>query len=132
MNLQPLIAPAVFALALLARKPAAVPPGEWGGEHIQLTVTAKGATAELDCAHFTIPKPITLGNGGHFAAKGTWVREHGGPTRIGESEDGAPARFFGTIKKGTMKLEAALEEDGQSLGSFELVLGERARLHKCR
>jgi hypothetical protein len=133
MNLQPLIVPAVLAFALFARKTSPLAPGEWGGEHIQLTVTAEGATAELDCAHATIPAPVLLDKKGRFAAKGTWVREHGGPIHVGETANASPARFTGTVTKGrTMKLEVTREEDGQDLGSFELGLGQRARIHKCR
>src|SRR6266850_6950892 len=67
-------------------------PGAWGGAGIRLEVTAAGATIEYDCAHGSIDEPIVADGAGRFSAKGTHVREHGGPIRIDDVEDRHPAR----------------------------------------
>src|SRR6476646_10548734 len=58
--------------------------GVWGGEHIRLEVTDRGATIEYDCAHSTIDEPIFLNSKGNFDVKGKYTPEHGGP--IGREE----------------------------------------------
>ena len=76
----------------------------WGGQHIEMQVTAAGATVEFDCAHGTVDEALRLDSTGAFKAKGTFVPERGGPSR----DDGPPplkATYSGTIHDGTMSLK---------------------------
>ena len=59
-------------------------PGKKGG---------KSGTVEFDCAHASFANPIFDSRGG-FLAKGTFVREHGGPIHPGEKPDQQNAHFF--------------------------------------
>src|SRR6266404_4607647 len=51
-----------------ARRTVAV--GDWGGRHIRLSVTERGATIEYDCANGTIEEPLLLGRDGRFDVRG--------------------------------------------------------------
>src|ERR1700716_3009485 len=53
-----------------------VASGTWGGEHIVLEVSEKGADVELDCAHGEVTQHITLGKHGDFDVAGTFTPEH--------------------------------------------------------
>jgi hypothetical protein len=105
-----------------------VPSGEWGGEHVRLTVTDTQGSIEFDCGHGTLDGPLTLDGQGRFDVQGTYVRE-GGPVREGE-EQKQKARYSGTSDAKTMALTLALE-GGEPSGPFQLALGQPARLRKC-
>ena len=121
----------LLAAVLSAGHKGRVEPGDWGGRGARLTVAKDGARLELDCAHGSLGA-MTLEEG-RFDVAGRFAREHGGPTRKGEAEDTAPARYRGSVQGHTMTLEVVLEaEGGQTMGPFELTLGGNARLMKCR
>src|SRR5258708_11510866 len=105
--------------------------GEWGGEHVRMSVGETGALLEFDCAHGGVDEALVVDEAGRFEANGRFVREHGGPTRKDEAEGGAPARYRGSAEGTSLVLEIALEE-GPPLGPFRLTLGGRARIVKCR
>jgi hypothetical protein len=105
--------------------------GEWGGQHVRMSVGETGALLEFDCAHGMVDEALILDDRGHFEAKGRFVPEHGGPTRKDEAEGGLAALYRGSIEGTSLVLEVALEE-GSPLGPFRLTLGGRARLVKCR
>ncbi len=105
--------------------------GEWGGQHVRMSVGETGARLEFDCAHGMVDETLILDDRGHLEAKGRFIREHGGPTRKDEAAGGVPALYRGSAEGTTLILEVALEE-GAPLGPFRLTLGGRARLVKCR
>jgi len=105
--------------------------GEWGGEHIALTVSLTGATVEYDCAHGSIDGPVVPDLRGVIDLTGIHVFEHGGPVQDGEIEDAHPARYRVWIDGDRMMLAVTLTDTGQSLGTFELWQGEQGRLVKC-
>jgi hypothetical protein len=105
--------------------------GDWGGEHVRMSVEEKGARLEFDCARGTVDEVLTLDDEGRFSAKGRFVREHGGPTRKDEAEGAVPARYRGSTDATTLTLTITLE-DAQVLGPFRLTLGGRGRIVKCR
>lgn len=107
-----------------------VRPGDWGGEHIGLSVAERGATVEYDCANGTIDEPLVAVEG-RFTALGTHIREHGGPIREGETADKHPARYEGRIDGGTMTLEVVLTDSGEKVGAFKLVRGQSPHVFKC-
>ena len=107
-----------------------VPNGEWGGEHVRLTVEEAGGRIEFDCAHGRLEEPLALDASGHFDVKGSPVGE-GGPVPKDETERARPARYRGETDGQRMSLEVTLE-GGESAGTFSLAKSARARLFKCR
>jgi hypothetical protein len=105
--------------------------GEWGGEHILLTVSLTGSTVEYDCAHGTIDAPIAPDRDGNFTLSGTHVREHGGPVHEDEVPDEHPARYWGWTNGSTMRLTVTLTDTGETRGPYELRLGRQPQLFKC-
>jgi hypothetical protein len=105
--------------------------GTWGGQHIALEVTSTGATYDLDCAHGTIEGPIALDAAGHFTARGTYVQEHGGPTRAEETPDNRSVTYTGTVQGNHLSLVITDVASGTELGKFTLGLGETGRVLKC-
>jgi hypothetical protein len=108
-----------------------VASGEWGGQHVRMSVSDRGALLEFDCAHGMVDEALILDDRGHFEAKGRFVPEHGGPTRKDEAEGAVAALYRGSTEGTSLVLEIALKE-GPPLGPFHLTLGGRARLVKCR
>jgi hypothetical protein len=104
--------------------------GDWGGEHIRLSVGDSSAEVEYDCAHGTINVPILL-SAGEFSAVGSFTREHGGPVREGELVLPQPARYSGTVLGDYMKLTVTLTDEQRAVGTFELRRGADARVFKC-
>ncbi len=107
-----------------------VPNGEWGGEHVRLTVDDAGGAIEFDCAHGKLPGPLALDDRGRFDVKGSLVGE-GGPVLKDEAENARPARYRGETDGQRMSLEVTLE-GGESAGTFTLARNGRVRLFKCR
>lgn len=127
---------ALAALAAYACKgdsmsPSPLSPGAWGGDHISMTVTGTGAHLEFDCAHAEIPSAITLDRLNQFDVAGTYVREHGGPIRLGEIPDSHPAEFVGLVASATMTLTIRLSDINVAVGAFTLVSGSSGRVFKC-
>ena len=109
---------------------AVIMTGSWGGDHAVLDVTATSASIEFDCAHGTLPVPLTL-NGGTFNVMGDYVQEHGGPIRSDETVDRQPARYTGTVRGNTMTLLVRLTATAQDLGTYTLTRGSSGRVFKC-
>lgn len=110
-----------------------LPPSEWGGQHIGLTILEQegGATLEYDCASGTIDEPLSVDSRGHFSAVGTHTRGHGGPALIDEVPDRHPARYTGSTDGKTMTLTVTLSDSGERVGTFKLVRGAPAAVFKC-
>ena len=109
-----------------------LPVGLWGGEHIRLEITARGATVEYDCAHGKIDQRIVLDRRGRFDVSGLQVSEHGGPVREDEESGGYPVRFAGQVNDKTMKLTVRNSVTKELVGTFTLVYGAESRLMKCK
>ena len=107
-----------------------VTPGMWGGDHIRMQVTEDGARIEYDCAHSSIDHKLTTDDAGRFRAKGTYVRERGGPERE-DGEKGVPAQYSGRTDGKTMTLTITLSGTGEKLGPFTLTYGKKVRVVKC-
>jgi hypothetical protein len=105
--------------------------GEWGGEHIALTVTAAGATLEYDCASGAIDEPLKPDASGRFEARGTFTPGKGGPIVEGEEPVRYPALHQGTTDGDAMTLRVARLDTGESVGTFFLALGAPARVFRC-
>ncbi len=103
--------------------------GSWGGTHVGLALTESGGTVEYDCAHGGLSAPMVPGAEGRFEVGGVHVREHGGPSRIGEVPDSVAARYIGRIIRDKMTLRVVVGAD--TLGPFELQRNSPPRLVKC-
>jgi hypothetical protein len=104
----------------------------WGGEHIRLEVSERGAAVEYDCAHGTVDERVVLDSRGRFNVAGTHHEERGGPVRAGESSAGYPVRLAGQVRGGMMKLTVTRAGTKKLIGAFTLVQGGEAELVKCR
>jgi hypothetical protein len=111
--------------------PSPLPAGTWGGDHISMTVAQPFTHMELDCAHADIPQAIQLEAVNRFEVAGTFVREHGGPIRVGEVPDGHAASFSGSIAEATMTLVIRLTDLNETIGNYTLTRGAMGRVVKC-
>lgn len=117
----------------MSEENSSIPVGVWGGEHIRLQVTEKGAEIEYDCARGTIEQPIVLNSQGRFDVTGRHTAQHAGPIRRDEEESGGrPARYTGKISDDTMTLSVTLTDKSESIGTFTLTRGSAGRVFKCR
>jgi len=111
---------------------ARVEAGVWGGEHVRLRVTDAGGQIEYDCAHGTVAEPLVLDAQGRFNVKGTHVREHGGPIRVGLEPATLPARYTGSVEGQKMTLTVTLTDEQTTIGTFTLTRGGEGQLWKCK
>src|SRR5581483_3873216 len=111
-----------------ATKARALPKGTWGGDHITLQVTEKGADVEFDCAHGRITQPIRLDHKGNFNLRGTFAPEHGGPVLRDEGSHDEPVRYVGHTDGRTMTLTVNREKE--KLGAFVLAHSRPSNLMK--
>ena len=105
--------------------------GTWGAQGIAMEVTDNGAEIGYDCAHGSITEKIVLDGQGHFSARGRHVREHPGPTRIDEDQNGQPATYRGAVNGDTMNLTVTLTDSNETVGTFTLTRGRGGRLRRC-
>jgi len=111
--------------------PSPVLNGMWGGDHIALTVADTGTHLEFDCAHGDIPITLMVDARNEFDISGTFVREHGGPIRVGEMPDSHPAAYVGSVTQTTMMLTVRLTDTSEVIGTFTLSRGSPGRVMKC-
>lgn len=124
------IAALLTVTALVADSPRVV-VGDWGGEHVRLSVREERASVDFDCAYGTIEQRIALDQDGRFDIEGDFVREHGGPVRKDEVEEHQRVRYEGSVEERAMTLTVVFA-DGQSMGPFQLAQGSVGRVVKCR
>lgn len=105
--------------------------GTWGAQGISMEVTESGAEIGYDCAHGSITEKIVLDGQGHFTARGRHVREHGGPIREGEEQNGQPATYRGSVSGDHMTLTVTLSDSNETVGTFTLTHGTNGRLRRC-
>lgn len=128
-------AAAAFLGVLLVCDPYAVSGGlggAWGGQHIRLEVTDKGARAEFDCAAGVIEEPIAPDREGNFEQRGIYVYERGGPRHPADPPPKRhPAVYRGWTDGAEMRLTVSLTEGNKEIGTFTLGRGREAVLEKC-
>jgi hypothetical protein len=94
------LSPLLLVVACAANPSAAtrldrVPNGEWGGEHVRLTVVETGGTIEFDCAHGNLDEPLVLDRSGDGQQMSLEVTLEGGETAGTFSlAKGGSARLF--------------------------------------
>lgn len=105
--------------------------GTWGGDHIRLTVADTSSDLEFDCAHGEIPGRLMANGRNEFNVAGTFVRDHGGPIRVGDPPDFHPAAYVGLVTTTTMTMTVRLTDTNEVVGSFTLLRGTPGRVVKC-
>ena len=66
-----------------------------------------------------------------FDVKGVFQPQRGGPAEKNKSEDSLTVRYLGSVRGAEMELKVRFS-NGEELGPFDLALGRRPRLMKCR
>ena len=107
-----------------------IPPGNWGGQHINMKVGAKSATIEYDCATGVIQGPLVVKSDGNFNLRGTHRMQRGGPTRADETPNDHPATYTGSIRGNTMTLNLKLSDS--DVETFTLEKGKEGELFRCK
>ena len=116
-----------------AKKSRTIANGNWGGQHIQMTITNGSARIEYDCANGSISGPLKIDSRGRFELRGTHNVERGGPARIDDNGPaGEPAKYAGWTDGKKMKLTVTLVNSKTEIGTFELTRGNMGRIFKCR
>jgi len=105
--------------------------GEWGGEHIALSVAADSAALEYDCATGAMTEPLAPNASGSFTASGYFVPGQGGPAQQEDVGKRLPAQYTGTTDADDMTLTVTLTETGQTVGFYTLFRNEPPTLFKC-
>ena len=116
--------------AVTPGSPDAVPPGNYGGEHVIMEISKNGATFEFDCAHGETHAPLALDKQGNFQVAGTFTAEHGGPVRENEVRSPTPATYSGHVDAENLRLTVKVKD--QQVGTFNLVRDAHPLLRKCR
>lgn len=110
---------------------APVKSGDWGGQHIAMTVSSSKTDIEFDCGKATISGAIEADPDGAFTANGTFLPERPGPTTP-DAPPSRPMRVTGTVKGSDMQVRIVLTDKDEAIGEFSLALGTAAKLFKCR
>ena len=105
--------------------------GQWGGQHIVMTVAATRTDIEFDCAKAAVEGTIATDRDGAFTISGTFQPERPGPTTP-DSPPRRPMRLSGTVKGDDLQLQVVLTDTGEDAGTFTLSFGAAPRLTKCR
>jgi hypothetical protein len=97
--------------------------GNWGARGISLHLDDSKGHYELDCAHGDLDAPFSSA-GGAVTARGTYVREHGGPSRPDEPADTHPAAYWLEREAGGLRMTVALDDSDSAPTIFHLREGE--------
>lgn len=125
----------LFGLPLLAAC-AAVPPsaspitGEWGGQHVGLSLTPAGGRLEYDCAAGTVLGPLRMNRDGTFIVEGTHTPSSGGPEIEGRVLPSYSVRYSGSVRGNGMSFQGRVE-NGLLLGPFTLRRGAEPIIFRC-
>jgi hypothetical protein len=109
---------------------SALAAGDWGGRHVRMEVSERGALLEFDFAKGSIPRPVMLDSEGRFSAKGVFAREGFGPRIEDEEPKRLSAVYSGAVKGDEMTLTVTLTETKEQVGTFTLTHGSRGRVWK--
>ena len=104
----------------------------WGGDHVEMEVTASDARLEFDCAHGTIDEPLRPDSKGVYQAKGTYTPERSGPSRDGNASRTAKVTYAGTIAGDAMTLRIGADGQDTPSTTYQLTRDRRGNVRKCR
>lgn len=122
---------AALVLLLMSAETRSVPSGEWGGQHVRVSIRADGGAVELDCAHGVIDESLALDSHQRFEAAGRYMPEHPGPVHEDELDQSRPARYRGRLDGETITFEIVFA-NGETVGPYTAGLGRPSRVVKCR
>jgi len=133
----------LVAIAVIAIAPAkecaqsALPAGTWGGDHVSLTVSEKGAELDFDCATGAITGPVSVGDNGAIDVAGTYTQERPGPVTLENQTKHAAAKYTGKVTvepagERRLSFEIKLTDPEKTIGPFVVTLGKEPRVFKCR
>lgn len=105
--------------------------GEWGGQGVSMEATDTGATLNFDCATGSITEAIVPDGAGRFSVKGLFARQHPGPTREEDNNEGQAANYSGVIEGENLTLTITLTRNGEKAGTFNLGHGRIGRIRRC-
>jgi hypothetical protein len=111
-----------------------VADGVWGGDHASLSVSDT-PTVEFDCAHGTLQAPLALDSAGDFDVQGTFTQDQPStPINVGAAQTtpSQSAEYSGMTDGRTLTFSVTVPSSSQTLGPFNLTLGQPARLLKCQ
>ena len=83
---------------------------------------------------WNVPEPelvLVVNARNEFDVLGTFVRERGGPVRVGDVPDSHPAAYAGSVTGTTMVLVVRLTDTNEVIGSFALSRDSPGRVAKC-
>lgn len=110
---------------------SALKTGQWGGQHISMTVAASETDIEFDCGKATVTGAIEIDRDGAFSTTGSFLPERPGPTTP-NGPPPRPMRLSGTVKGDDMQVTVVLTDQNENVGTFALSFGSAPRLTKCR
>jgi hypothetical protein len=118
-------------MATMSQDKHPVATGTWGGQNVQLDVTADGARLRFSCAQGKIEQPLTLDAEGRFSAKGAFIAEAMGPLREDDPPKSRPAVYSGVVHDDLMTLTVTVPDSKGEGGTFELTRGAPGRIRRC-
>ena len=104
----------------------------WGGDHVEMELTASDARLEFDCAHGTIDEPLRADSNGAFQVKGTFTPERSGPSRDGNASRIAKVTYSGTIVGDSMTFRIGADGQDPQGATYQLTRDRRGNVRKCR
>ena len=104
----------------------------WGGDHVEMAITADGARLEFDCATGAIAERVRPNAQGAFKVNGTFTPESRGPVRDDAAPRALKATYSGTITGDAMSLRVEIEGEEGPGRSFSLVRDRPGNVRKCR
>jgi hypothetical protein len=104
--------------------------GDWGGQHIALSLSSSGGQIEYDCGQGSLDAPLVPDAAGAFRVFGRHVPGHGGPVRSDDPMSASqPAIYQGTVSGDHMQLRVT--SGGMEIGAYSLRHGASAQLLRC-
>lgn len=104
--------------------------GQWGGDHVTLSITAEGGHLGLDCGAGNFPAPLSLGMHGKFNVAGTLQLYQLGPTRPEDDSTAASALFTGHLDGNSLTLDIRTSSS-KIRYHYNLVRNKRTKLVRC-
>ncbi|MEG3126015.1 hypothetical protein [Sphingomonas sp. GB1N7] len=104
--------------------------GQWGGDHVRLTMTAQGGHLTLDCGEGHFPFPTAIDVKGSFTAVGTFELYRPGPTSVSNDKGAPRATYTGHLKGDQMALDV-VPSLPWSRKHYELIRNKRTKLVRC-
>src|SRR6476660_7197805 len=94
---------------------APVKSGQWGGQHIAMTVAASKTEIEFDCGKATVSGALDADPDGGFTATGAYQPERPGPATP-DAPASRPMRATGTVKGDDMQVKIVLTDKDETVG----------------